>query len=266
MPRPSVPLVQAPKALPRCDLVDLSRQITALLLLALVCAAAARAAPPANPASSSGAGIFTCTDERGRRLTADRPIPECSAREQQVLNKDGSLKRTHPPTMTAEERAVHDARERRLAAQRATAAEIVRRDRNMMIRFPDEASHERAREAALDTVRIAIRASETRLRDLGIERKPLLAEAEFYPGRQLPAKLKAALDANDALTAAQREATAHQEAELDRINRYYDAELERLRRLWAGAAPGSMGPITAPTSASGAKTVAEQAPAINPPR
>jgi hypothetical protein len=264
MPRPLVPLVPAPKAQRRGDLADLSRPIALLVLLTLVGATAVRAAPPGKPASSSGTGIYTCTDERGRRLTADRPIPECTAKEQQVLNKDGSLKRVHPPTMTAEERAAHDARERRLAAQRASAAEVVRRDRNLMSRYADEAAHERAREAALDTVRLAIRTSETRLRDLGIERKPLLAEAEFYPGRPLPPKLKTALDANDALTAAQRQATANQEAELDRINRYYDAELERLRRLWAGAAPGSLGPITAPTSA--AKTVAGPAPAANPPR
>jgi hypothetical protein len=28
-----------------------------------------------------------------------------------------------------------------------------------------------------------------------------------------------------------------------RINRLFDAELERLRRLWAGAPPGSLGPL-----------------------
>jgi len=28
-----------------------------------------------------------------------------------------------------------------------------------------------------------------------------------------------------------------------RINRLYDAELDRLRRLWAGAPPGSLGPM-----------------------
>ncbi len=50
-------------------------------------------------------GIYTCIDERGRRLTADRPIPECSGKEQQILNQDGSVRAIVPPTLTTEERA-----------------------------------------------------------------------------------------------------------------------------------------------------------------
>ena len=84
-----------------------------------------------------------------------------------------------------------------------------------------------------------------RLRELAAERKPLLAEAEFYAGKALPAKLRGQLDANDASTSAQREAVVSQEAELDRVNQLYDAELARLKQLWGGAVPGSMGPITA---------------------
>jgi hypothetical protein len=36
-------------------------------------------------------GIYTCIDDKGRRLTSDRPIAECNAREQQILNRDGSV-------------------------------------------------------------------------------------------------------------------------------------------------------------------------------
>ena len=92
-------------------------------------------------------------------------------------------------------------------------------------------------------MRAAIKTSEQRLRDLAAERKPLLAEAEFYVGKPLPPKLRSQLDANDAATAAQREAAINQEAELERVNRLYDAELARLKLLWAGAVPGSLGPI-----------------------
>jgi hypothetical protein len=93
---------------------------------------------------------------------------------------------------------------------------------------------------------------------LATERKPLLAEAEFYVGKPLPGKLRAAIDANDAATAAQRSSVDNQTAELDRINRLYDAELTRLRALWSGAQAGSLGPLpsgqvpaaTAPASAA----------------
>ena len=204
----------------------------------------------AQEASKSTAGIYTCVDSQGRKLTADRPIPDCAAKEQRILNSDGSLRAIHPPSLTAEERGERDARERRLAEDRMAVADAGRRDRNMMKRYPNEASHQRAREAALDTVRLAIRATEVRLSELASERRPLVNEAEFYQGRPLPPKLRQQLDAIDASVEAQRSATANQEAELGRVTRLFDLELERLRKLWAGAQPGSMGPIVLPRPAA----------------
>ena len=194
-------------------------------------------------------GIYTCLDAKGRRLTADRPIPECALKEQHLLNRDGSVRAVVPPTMTTEERSLQEARERAAAEARAAQADAVRRDRNLVARFPDEAAHNRAREASADTVRLAMKATELRLRELQTERKPLREEAEFYQNRPLPAKLKAALEANDTSMEAQRTASSNQQAELVRINRLYDAELDRLRRLWAGARPGSLGPMVAPPPA-----------------
>ena len=207
-------------------------------LLSVVAVSAVQAQKP--PVSTS---IYTCLDDNGRRLTSDRPIPECTAREQKILNRDGSVKGVHPPTLTAEERAVQEARDRKANAERMAALEIVRRDKNLLSRYPDEASHRKAREAALDTVRLAMKATEARLKELATERRPLLNEAEFYLGKPLPSKLKASIDANDTATEAQRAAAANQQAELDRVNLIYDTELARLQRLWAGAQPGSMGPL-----------------------
>jgi hypothetical protein len=197
----------------------------------------------------SVAGIYTCVDAQGRKLTSDRPIPACVSREQRVLNSDGSVQRVLPPTLTAEERAEREAAERKAELARAAQADAVRRDRNLMARFPDEATHHKAREAALDTVRLAMTATALRVKELAAERKPLMDESEFYTGRQLPARLKQQLDANDAAVAAQRQSTITQELELARINRLYDAELDRLRRLWGGALPGSLPPV-APTQVS----------------
>ena len=210
------------------------RRLLAAPLLVLLAAA-----PVAHAAE--GGGIYTCVDAQGRRLTSDRPIADCLAREQRLLNKDGSVRQVLPPTLSPEERAAKDAQDRKLAEQKAAQADAVRRDRNLVARFPDETTHRKAREAAQDTVRLAMKATELRLKELARERKPLQDEAEFYKGRALPARLKQQLDANDAGVDAQRQATANQQAELVRINSLYDAELSRLRRLWAGAAPGSLG-------------------------
>ena len=194
--------------------------------------------------------IYTCIDDKGRRLTADRPIAECRGKEQQVLNRDGSVHSIVPPTLTAEERAEADARERRAAELRAAQNDAVRRDRNLMVRYPTEAKHQAAREASLDTVRLAMKATELRVKELAAERKPLLDESEFYKGKPLPARLKQQLDANDAAVAAQRQASTAQALELERINRLYDTELDRLRRLWAGAPLGSIPVAAAPPPAA----------------
>jgi hypothetical protein len=188
----------------------------------------------------SPSGIYTCTDERGRKITSDRPIPECMDREQRLLNSDGSTRKVVPPSLTAEERARRDAEARRTARERAAKADAIRRDRNLMVRYPDQASHDRARQAALETVRMASQATELRLQGLAGERVKLDNEAEFYQGRPMPAYLKQQIDANEAAVAAQHAASRNQEAERARISALYDAELERLRRLWAGAEPGSL--------------------------
>ncbi len=217
-----------------------------LLLCALgACAGTAWGAPPAGTSTGPVGGIYTCVAPDGRRLTSDRPIPECSTREQRMLNSDGSVRKLVPPQMTAEERADKEARDRKAEIERLQQLDAVRRDRNLMARYPDEAAHRKAREAALDTVRLAMRASETRMNELTTERKPLLSEAEFYKGKKaLPPKLKQELEANEAATEAQRAAIQNQQAELERINRLYDAELARLKRLWAGAAPGTVADST----------------------
>jgi hypothetical protein len=216
--------------------------------------AAGEVAAQTPPQGAASGVIFTCVDDKGRRLTADRPIPECLGKEQRVLNRDGSLRTIYPPSQTAEERAEAEARERKMAEARALQNENVRRDRNLMLRYKDEEAHRRARETSLESVRAAIRAAEARMAELARERKPLQDEAEFYKGRPLPANLRQQLEANDASVEAQRALAHNQQAELERVNALYDVELERLKRLWAGAPPGSLGPLDA-------RTVTASAPA-----
>lgn len=224
-------------------LVQRSLALSGLLLAGLGTGAWAQSAAPAATGQ-----VYTCVDDRGRRLTSDRPIPECLAKEQRILNRDGSLRAVVPPTLTAEERAEQEARERKAHELRLAQAEIQRRDRFLLQRYPNEAAHQAARVAALDTVKVAMRVSEGRLKALAAERKPLTDESEFYKGKPLPPKLRQALDANDAATEAQRDAMANQEAELVRVTRLYDIELERLKALWGGARPGSLGPLPSPTA------------------
>jgi hypothetical protein len=226
-----------------------TRSFAAAALLVTAAFAASNAALAAGP-SSGNASIYTCVDTSGKKLTSDRPIAECSGREQRELNSDGSVRRIVPPTATAEERAANEARERAEIADRVARQDAIRRDRNLLMRFPNEAVHRKARNAALDDARKSVNASEVRIAALAKERKPLVDEAEFYAGRPMPVKLKNQIDANDTAADAQHTLLQNQQAEMVRINQMYDAELDRLRRLWAGAQPGSLGAIPAPEGAA----------------
>ncbi len=193
-------------------------------------------------AAQNSAGIYTCIDAKGRRLTSDRPIPECLDRSQDLRNKDGSVRAKVPPSLTAEERAAQEEALRAELARDAARKDALRHDRNLLTRYPDEAAHAKAREAALEPLQLALKSVEKRLAVLEVEQKSLGEEAEFYKGRELPRKLKVRFDDNKTSIEAQRSSAANHQAELQRINARYDEELARLRKLWAGAAPGSLGP------------------------
>ncbi len=157
--------------------------------------------------------------------------------------------------MTADEQAVQDAIERSRALRAAADADAVRRDRNLRARYPNEAAHQRARAAALDDLKRTQQLSQLRLDDLAVERKPLQEEAEFYTGRQMPAALKQQLDVNAAAAEAQRVLMVNQQAESARINASFDAELVRLRAMWAGGRPGAL-PAAAPPAKAAASAAA----------
>jgi hypothetical protein len=196
------------------------------------------------------APIYACTDANGKRLTSDRPIAECIGREQRLLNADGSTREVRSAPLTADEQAEQAAIERSRARRAAADAEAVRRDRNLRARYPNEAAHQRARAVALDDLKRTQQLSQLRLDNLAVERKPLQEEAEFYTGRQMPAALKQQLDVNDAAAEAQRVLMVNQQAESARINASFDAELVRLRAMWAGGRPGALSAAAPPAKAA----------------
>ena len=125
-----------------------ARRPLPLTLLLVLTSAAPGLRAQGSPASASASVIYTCVDDQGRKLTADRPIASCTTREQRVLNKDGSLRAIYPPILTAEERAQKEATERKQAEARAAQSEAVRRDRNLLSRYPNEAASQGARSGA----------------------------------------------------------------------------------------------------------------------
>ena len=204
-------------------------------------------------------GIYTCTDSKGRRLTSDRPIVECIDREQQELNPSGTLRRRIGPSLTAQEQAAQDARDREAAEERARQAEERRRDRALLTRYPNRQIHDRERTEALHQVDEVIRAAQKRVTELLLQRKQLDVELEFYAKdlAKAPPALRRQVEENTQSQAVQRKFIGDQEDEKRRISRRFDEELVKLRQVWALAAPaaGTASAASAPAPAPAASSV-----------
>ena len=215
---------------------------TALALSVLAAAATAAAAP----APVDEGGIYTCIDANGRRLTADRPILACIDREQQRYGRSGTVRERLGPSMTAEERAAEEGRQRKAAEDRVRQAEVRRRDRLLLQRYPDRATHEKERQEALAPLDAAIAAGRERADEQLQQHRALQAEAKAAGNDAIKApRAHRALEQNEQNQAAQHRLLAAQVEDRARIAGRFDEELERLQRLWvqAGVPASSTAPV-----------------------
>lgn len=202
------------------------------VLVAAAWAGAALAQAGANQGS-----IYACTDAKGRRITADRPIADCVDREQRVLGNTGVELRRVSPTLTEQERSAIDARRRQDQAEQARVREERSRDRAMLLRYPNQASHDAARNEALSQVSDVNAVAQQRLSELKQRRTKLNTELEFYQNdpKKAPANLRRQLKDNSESQEEQLRFIKQQDEEQQRINQRFDAELQQLRRLWGQA-------------------------------
>ncbi len=206
-------------------------------------------------APAAAQGIYTCTDGKGRTHTSDRPIADCLDREQKELNPSGTVRRKLGPTLTAQERAAKEEKDRQAEAERSRLAEEKRRDRALLTRYPNKAEHDKERQAALSQVDEVIKAASRRVGELIAQRKGIDAELEFYqkdPSRA-PPWLRRQVEENEQSVAIQRRFIADQEGEKKRVNARFDEEQVKLRSLWLLQAPAASTEPVKPVSASAAR-------------
>jgi hypothetical protein len=190
---------------------------------------------PAKAQQSFVQGIYTCTDAKGRKLTSDRPIPECHDREQNVLNPSGTLKTKLAPSLTAQERAALEAKEKAALEEQARIFEEKRRERALLTRYPNKTVHTRERADALAQIAVVRHAAVNRVEELMRQRTILTDEMEFYikdPSKAPPTLRRQVEEVNNNL-AVQGRFIADQDSELRRVNARFDEELIRLQQLWA---------------------------------
>ena len=216
--------------------------VASLVLLSWACGVQAQQQPPQRSGdAAAGVGIYSCVDARGRTITADRPIADCSDREQRELNPSGTVKRKVDPTFTAREQAEREERERQAQQAQLRAQEERRRERALLIRYPTPAAHERERTEALAQIDAVIQAAKKRLSELAVDRKKVDEELEFYSKdiAKAPSSLRRQLDDIQQSVAVQNRFIGDQEDEKRRVNARFDEERVRLSKLWPPSATAS---------------------------
>lgn len=195
---------------------------------------AAWAASSTALAQTPPADIYSCVDASGRKLTADRPIPECLDREQRVLNPSGTVKSTIGPHLSEKDRMALEAKRRAEEAERLRKDEVRRRDLALLARYPNQDAHQQGRAQALAQVREAQHSANSKLDELLQEQKTIDQELEFYVSNpsQTPASLVQRRKATGEGISMQRKLMAEQDRQMQRINANFDEELGRLKPMW----------------------------------
>ena len=187
--------------------------------------------------AQSGGGvqsIYTCVDKQGRKLTSDRPIPDCIDREQRELGPSGTVRRVLGPTLTDHERSAQEAQRRKEREDRLRLVEERRRERVLTARYPDKATHDIERAVAIALVDDVSAAATQHIQVLRGQRQALDVEMEFYRKNpnSAPMSLRRQLAENEEAIQERQRFLAAQAQEKRRIHQRFDIELAQLQRLW----------------------------------
>jgi hypothetical protein len=120
-------------------------------------------------------------------------------------------------------------------AERARMAEEKRRDRALLIRYPNQAVHDKERVEALAQIDDVIGAVKKRGDELVKQRRDIDIELEFYQNdvTKAPSWLKRKVEDNAEQIQIQTRFLSDQGKEKQRINARFDEELAKLKTLWS---------------------------------
>ena len=196
-------------------------------MLGIICAAYGMAC-----SAPAVAAFYRCVVPGGATNTSNTAILDCKG-ELSVQQQPGAPW-VPVESMSPQEKAARNEEKRKADIAAKAVLDAAKADGALVAKYPNEAAHRKAREDERSGILKGLVVPDRRIRELAEARKPLTSEAEFYskPGT-IPIALQRKLEENDALVAAQTVAikqTREQEAEMDKRR---DAELARLKSLWA---------------------------------
>jgi hypothetical protein len=186
--------------------------------------------------SAPASHIYTCRDASGHILTSDRPIPECSDRAMEERSKGGVLLREIAPPLTAAQQRQAEADEKKRRELEETQREQQRRDRVLLSTYSNEKEIDGARSRAVSDFKEALDAANGRLAGLNQEHAANERDLAALKGKPVPYELQRRIDLNESAIASEKQTIADRQNDIDRINKRFDADLERFHTLTRGIA------------------------------
>lgn len=188
--------------------------------------------------AQSAPRVYSCKDAHGRILSADRPIADCADREQEELRKSGGVLRKVAPTYSDLDLVTRDRQDREAEQQVLQRAGERRRERALLVRYPDARIHEQERADALAQIDQALQLARNYLAALKTERHKLDEELAFYRGdrAKAPAALDQKFDENDSGIQAQTRFIQSSEEERQRVIQRFESERAQLEPQWQARA------------------------------
>ena len=205
--------------------------MTAKLVWRLVGAAVLIALAP-GILPNAYAQVYTCKDKSGRMHTSDRPIPECSDQPMREVYKSGVV-RMIPAPLSSEQKLRQEVEEYRRKQSEAAVREQLRKDRALLASYSSVEEIEAGRKRALADAQEALDGTVRRIAELEKDRAEQMREASRYKNRPVPPSLQRRIDENETMLSIEEKNRADSQADVDRINKRYNAEKRRYLEITA---------------------------------
>lgn len=179
-------------------------------------------------AFAAQARIFCCEVD-GQRTCGNPMPPQCRDKDKKVYEKGVAREVERPPTR--EELVAREAERQRLAEARKKAEEQARIDRALKESYTSEADIDRARDRAIVELERNAEQARQRLESALQKQAGIAQEKEFYRKKTLPDALQKQIEGNDAEIAAQQQALAKKDADVDAVKARFERDKQRYRQL-----------------------------------
>jgi len=199
--------------------------------------------------SALAAGEFYCCPDptSGRRICGDTLPEQCRGRAYRVLDSGGNVIKEVGPPLTLEQRAELQLEARRKKLLEDVAREQRHKDQALLDTYSMPQDIDLAQGKAEADVKLAIQDTQARIDEARSKQKKLLAEAEFYQKKAMPADLAKDLRTVEHEIKIQQDLMDVKKREFETIKNKYDADRKRYnevtKRVATPAPASSAGPL-----------------------